>query len=192
MANAVLRSFLPIFSVIFFLTTINVASAKPFSKTVSPSSLGLKKEKLTHLHFFLHDILTGENPTAVQVASAATTNTSSSFFGSVVVIDDLLTAGPDVKSKTVGRAQGMFAFASQSELSLLMTINYVFTEGKFNGSTISILGRNAVFSGVRELPIVGGSGVFRFARGFALLKTHSFDVQLGNAVVEYDVYVLHY
>jgi len=52
-------------------------------------------------------------------------------------------------------AQGIYASASQSELSFLMALNFVFTEGKYNGSTLSILGRNNVFSGIREMPIVG-------------------------------------
>ncbi|KAI3826335.1 hypothetical protein L1987_00382 [Smallanthus sonchifolius] len=61
-----------------------------------------------------------------------------------------------------------------------------------NGSTLSILGANSIFSKVREMPIVGGSGLFRFARGYAFAKTYSFNTTSGDAVVEYDVYVLHY
>ena len=72
------------------------------------------------------------------------------------MIDDPLTEGPELSSKLVGKAQGIYASASQSETGLLMVLNYVFTEGKYNGSSLSILGRNAVFSGVREMPIVGG------------------------------------
>ncbi|KAJ9559201.1 hypothetical protein OSB04_013815 [Centaurea solstitialis] len=34
------------------------------------------------------------------------------------------------------------------------------------------------------MPVVGGSGLFRFARGYAQAKTHSFDFKTGNAVVE--------
>ncbi|QHO44622.1 hypothetical protein S83_018944 [Arachis hypogaea] len=65
-------------------------------------------------------------------------------------------------------------------------------EGKYNGSTVSLLGRNAVFSGVREMSIVGGSGVFRFARGYAQAKTVWLNTTSGDAIVEYNVYVLHY
>ncbi|KAK2647326.1 hypothetical protein Ddye_014815 [Dipteronia dyeriana] len=163
-----------------------------FSKKISPSSLGLKKEKLTHLHFYFHDIITAKNPTAVQVAEAAITNTSSTFFGAVFMMDDPLTVSPELSSKLVGRAQGIYASALQSEFGLLMVLNFAFMEGKFNGSNLSVLGRNAVFSGVREMSIVGGSGVFRFSRGYALAKTHTIDLKSGNAVVEYNVYVFHY
>ena len=110
----------------------------------------------------------------------------------VMIIDDPLTVGPEPSSRRVGRAQGMYASASQSELGLMVTFNFVFTEGKYNGSTLSILGRNTVFSAVREMPIVGGSGLFRFARGYVQARTVSFDLKTGDAVVEYNVYALHY
>nr|GEX11983.1 dirigent protein 21-like [Tanacetum cinerariifolium] len=102
------------------------------------------------------------------------------------------TVGPERTSKIVGRAQGLYAADDLNELSIIMVLNYVFVEGKYNGSTLSILGRNLVTSKVREMPIVGGSGLFRFARGYALAKTHFLNVSNGDAVVEYNVYVLHY
>ncbi|XVF82222.1 hypothetical protein PTKIN_Ptkin16aG0027900 [Pterospermum kingtungense] len=97
---------------------------------------------------------------------------------------------PDVNSETVGRAQGVYAFASQSDFSLLMVLNFAFTEGKYNGSTLSVLGSNHVLSTVREMPIVGGSGVFRFAHGYAQARTY--DNSTVHTIVEYNVYVFHY
>ncbi|CAN1307020.1 Dirigent protein 21 [Linum perenne] len=167
---------------------------------LSPATLGLKKEKLSHLRFFFHDIVSGPNPTAVQIAQAhstnlsstGVTNTSSTLFGLLSVIDDPLTSGPEPNSKLVGRAQGVYASASQSDVGLLMAMNFAFVEGKYNGSTLSVLGRNAVMSPVREMPVIGGSGVFRFARGYAQAKTLVYDLKSGNAVVEYNVFVFHY
>lgn len=108
------------------------------------------------------------------------------------MIDDPLTVGPERSSKIIGRAQGIYASACLSETRLLMALNYVFLEGKYNGSSLSILGTNPVFSTVREMPVVGGSGLFRFASGYALAKTRMFNISNGDAVVEYNVYVLHY
>lgn len=110
----------------------------------------------------------------------------------MAVVDDPLTVGPNPRSKQVGRAQVIYSAASRNEIGLLMVVNYVFTQGKFNRSTISELGRNAVLSAIREMPIVGGSGVFRFAHGYAQARTHTFDLKSGDAVVEYNVYVFHY
>ncbi|KAJ4844180.1 hypothetical protein Tsubulata_041482, partial [Turnera subulata] len=55
-----------------------------------------------------------------------------------------------------------------------------------------VLGSDPILSSVREMPIVGGSGVFRFSRGYALARTYSFDLVSLNAIVGYDVFVLHY
>ncbi|WCJ34065.1 Disease resistance-responsive (dirigent-like protein) family protein [Euphorbia peplus] len=180
--------------IIFSLLLLNSTSAKSntFSKTLSPTTLGLKKEKLTHLHFYFHDILSGRNPTAVPVANATMTSKSLSAFGLMMMMDDALTAGPNMSSQLLGKAQGIYASASQTEVSFLMVMNFAFSHGKYNGSNLSVLGRNSVFSGVREMPVVGGSGVFRFARGYALAKTHYLDFKTGDAVVEYNVYVFHY
>jgi len=182
-------TFLILFTILSFAT---FATAGGFSRTLSPAKLGLKREKLSHLHFYFHDIVSGPNHTAVRVAEAPMTNTSLTGFGAVVMIDDPLTARPELTSKHVGRAQGIYASASQTEVGFLMVLNFAFMEGKYNGSSLSVLGRNTVLSAVRELPIVGGSGLFRFARGYAHARTHTFDIGSGDAVVEYNVYVFHY
>lgn len=185
-----------IFIFLFLSLTVPVKSQEFARKLRKREILSPGSEKLSHLHFFFHDTLSGKHPTAVRVAQAAVTNTSATLFGAVVLIDDPLTVGPNITSKLVGRAQGIYASAAQDDqidqMGLLMVLNYAFVEGKYNGSCLSILGRNTVFSRVREMPIVGGSGVFRFARGYAQAKTHTFDVKTGNAVVEYNVYVFHY
>ncbi|XVE61294.1 hypothetical protein DITRI_Ditri06bG0028500 [Diplodiscus trichospermus] len=174
--------------------SIALASAKSdgFSNVLSPAKLGVRQEKLSHLHFYFHDTLSGRNPTAVQVASAAWTKKSKTLFGAMMMVDDPLTAGPEHDSKLVGKAQGVYASAAQDEVGLLMVMNFAFMEGKYNGSSLSLLGRNTVFSTMREMPIVGGSGLFRFARGYAQAKTHTLDIKTGDAVVEYNVYVFHY
>ncbi|KAA3472055.1 dirigent protein 22-like [Gossypium australe] len=163
--------------VLSLISTLAAVESNPFSRNLSPSSLGLKKpEKLSHLHFYFHDVVTGKNLTAVRVSQAPTT-TNSSPFGEAVVIDDLLTVSPDIGSKLVGKAQGIYALStSLAEASLLMAYNFAFIEGKYNGSNLSELGRNPVFSAVREMPVIGGSGVFRFARGYAEAKTHTLDL----------------
>ncbi|XP_042479872.1 dirigent protein 22-like [Macadamia integrifolia] len=155
-------------------------------------SLGFKHEKITHLHFFFHDIVSGSNPTAIKVAQPSSTKNSQFPFGTIVAIDDPLTETPELNSTLVGRAQGLYTLAAQNELALLMTLNFVFTGGKYNGSTLSLFGRNPVQSAVREIPVTGGTGIFRLARGYAQAKTQFFNLTSGDAVVEYNVYVIHY
>lgn len=100
------------------------------------------------------------------MTSHPVTNTSAvSTFGVIVIADNLLTEGPDPSSKEIGRAQGMYASTDMNTVSLTMVFNLVFTEGEFNGSTLSMYGRNPIFSEVREFPIIGGTGAFRLCTG---------------------------
>lgn len=168
---------------LFLLSPITTASTPPKKKL---------KEKLSHLHFYFHDVVSGRNATAVAVTKPASVGQPFTGFGMITIMDDLLTERPDPKSLQVGRAQGIYAGASQQEVGLLMAMNLAFTAGKYNGSVLTVLGRNPPLHPVREMPIVGGSGLFRFARGYALARTHWVDFTTGDAIVEYNVHVLHY
>ncbi|GLT88349.1 hypothetical protein SLE2022_063790 [Rubroshorea leprosula] len=157
MANSKLSPFfLVLFLVLLRLLSIaaSVANSDVFSKSLSPSALELKQEKLTHLHFYFQETLSGKIPTAIRVAQAPTTNTSSTSFGAMNITDDPLTVTPDINSTLVGRAQGLYASSSQEETSLMMVMNFSFLEGKYNGSTVSMLGRNPPFNKVRSVGFV--------------------------------------
>ncbi|KAG6787703.1 hypothetical protein POTOM_003746 [Populus tomentosa] len=149
-------------------------------------------EKKTSLHFYFHDISSGKNQTSTTIAQPLNMNAAANFFGSTSRADVLLREGPEPTSKLVGRAQGIYAFASQHNAVLLMVMNFAFVDGIYNGSSLSILGQKAIFDIVREMPVVGGSGVFRLARGFALAKTFSFNLKAGVAVIKYNVSVVHF
>jgi len=102
-----------------------------------------------------------------------------------MMADDPLTETLDPKSKLVGRAQGIYALSGQQELGLLMSFSYSFVDEPYNGSTFSLVGKNPVMNPVREMPVVGGTGLFRMARGYAIAKTHWFDITTGDAIVGY-------
>ncbi|KAI4353466.1 hypothetical protein L6164_002414 [Bauhinia variegata] len=173
----------------FSLISIS-AEEDDFVRPMDRKLLGLKKEKLSHFRFYWHDIVSGKKPTSVAVVPPPANSTTA--FGLLDIHDNPLTLGPEVSSKLVGKAQGFYASASQSEVGLLMAQNFAFVDGKYNGSTLTVLGRNPVFNKVREMPVVGGSGLFRFARGYVEARTHWFSPNSGDAIVEYNVYVLHY
>ncbi|KAL0334610.1 UNVERIFIED_CONTAM: Dirigent protein 21 [Sesamum radiatum] len=148
-------------------------------------------EKVAKLHFYVQDVLSGKNMTVYEVARASITSNSPTAFGQVRVLDDLLTAEPDINSEVLGRVQGLITFADLETSALAMNLNFVFTSGQYNGSTISILGRNQIMKKERELPVVGGTGVFRFARGYALTTTHSYDVETSYGILEYTIYTTY-
>ncbi|CAN6171794.1 unnamed protein product [Urochloa humidicola] len=151
-------------------------------------------EKETHLRFYWHDVMSGPSPTVARVAEAASTNASATSFGAVYAMDDPLTEGPDLStSRIVGRAQGVYVCAGRDTLSLLMAMNFVFSGGGAynNGSSVAVLGPNRAGVEVREMAVVGGTGAFRFARGYCQARTYSFDAKTGDATVEYNVYLRH-
>ncbi|XAR63841.1 hypothetical protein NMG60_11023958 [Bertholletia excelsa] len=154
-----------------------------------------KKPKTTHFQFYIHDIVGGPKPTSVRVAGRSSNVSSAdpvaAMFGSIFVMDNPLTATPDMNSTLMGRAQGIYAMSSQQdELSLLMTLTYNFVSGRYNGSSFSVLGRNPVIREIREMPVVGGTGIFRLARGYCLAKT--FSTHQMDAVIGYNVTLIHY
>ncbi|XP_062182840.1 dirigent protein 22-like [Phragmites australis] len=149
-------------------------------------------EKETHLRVYWHDVVSGPNATVVQVAEGPSSNASATGFGTVIVIDDPLTEGPNLtSSRLIGRAQGMYVSAGKDSLSLLMAMNFVFVDGAYNGSSVAIVGANPAERTIREMPVVGGTGAFRLARGYCQARTHWFDAKTGDATVEYNVYIRH-
>ncbi|TKW00285.1 hypothetical protein SEVIR_8G098800v4 [Setaria viridis] len=149
----------------------------------------------THLQFYMHDTVTpsaGSPATAVRVVRGPTPAPGDPInrFGDLYVIDDPLTEGPDLASRAVGRAQGFYLMASRSVDQLLLSANMAFTAGKYNGSSITLLGRDAIFDEIRELPVVGGTGGFHGAAGYGLIRTHSLNASNNNAVLVIDMYLM--
>ncbi|CAK7329527.1 unnamed protein product [Dovyalis caffra] len=176
------------------LLVVSLVGVVQWAKTTNAEGwarrLEAEKENVTNLQFYFHDIVSGKNPTAIKVAQPSE-NKSATLFGSIMMADDPLTEGPDPNSKPVGRAQGMYGSAGQNELALIMAMNFAFTDGIYNGSCISLLGKNPAMNPVREMPIVGGTGLFRLARGYAIAQTYWLDIATGDAIVGYNVTVVH-
>ncbi|KAL4351471.1 hypothetical protein GQ457_06G001900 [Hibiscus cannabinus] len=148
-------------------------------------------QKVTRLHFFLHDTMSGKDPSAVTVARPNAT-TISVPFGEVIVANDPLTVGPDTTSEVIGNAQGLWVSTGRDVLTLMVYLDFGFTKGEFDGSSISMFSRNLITETKRELAVVGGRGKFRMAKGFAQLKTYFRNSTLRNSIVEYKVTVIHY
>ncbi|KAF6995992.1 hypothetical protein CFC21_012399 [Triticum aestivum] len=177
----------PLVALLFLAAATTTATAAADGVPTAAGNGGM-----THLHFYFHEIYTaGPNGTTAAVASPPAGAGGSSFgFGSVTVVDDMLREGADPASRLIGRAQGLTAAASLSEVAITTLLNFVFTDGPYNGSTLAMFGR-ALLGTVMERPIVGGTGAFRMARGYThsrMVKSADPDNQL---VLEYDAYVLH-
>ncbi|KAF8390141.1 hypothetical protein HHK36_024663 [Tetracentron sinense] len=90
----------------------------------------------------------------------------------------------------------------QSTISLLFLLQRISNREKkiekhrlydmYNGSTLSILGRNPTLQPVREMPVVGGLPVIRLARGIACSRyTYGFNATINDALVKYNVTSMH-
>ncbi|XP_051146227.1 dirigent protein 22-like [Andrographis paniculata] len=146
-------------------------------------------KKSAVLHFYVHDV-GGNNGTVWEVAQAEITTNYRSL-GQVVVMDHKLTNKPNKNSLEVGRVQGMVASTGLREMAMTLSMNFVFTLGKFKGSTLSVLGWLSVNQKKRELPVLGGTGVFRMARGYIISNTYSFDPIKNYGILEYTIYVYY-
>ncbi|XP_075674548.1 dirigent protein 23-like [Castanea sativa] len=179
--------------VLLFSLVANITLAQSFKEEKWATRLKFqrKKETVTNLQFYFHDTLSGKNPSAVRVAEATETEKSPTLFGVIMMADDPLTETPDPNSKLLGRAQGLYGSAGQQEMGLIMAMNFGFIDGIYNSSSISLLGKNSAMHLVREMPIVGGTGLFRLARGYAIAQTHWIDFTTGDAIVGYNVTVVH-
>ncbi|KAL6890117.1 hypothetical protein ACP4OV_008880 [Aristida adscensionis] len=148
-----------------------------------------------HLHFYMHEKDAGPNSTAVVVVNCTgpplpAGRGSYGCFGDTRVVDDVLTAAPDRASRAVGRVQGMHVMASRESSVLFMSLTVVLTDyPPYTGSTVVVVGRNDLLSPARELPVVGGTGSFRMAAGYALFKTKSWSSDYHDVVLELDVFV---
>lgn len=148
-----------------------------------------KIENTITLHFYVQNIGSGPNATVFTVATSSITSESPTRFGQVTVLDDKLTAAPELDSAEVGRLQGIAASADLRVRAMSQTLNFLFTSEEYGGSTIVVVGRNEVGAEEREMAVVGGTGAFRSARGYAITTTYPNEDVENRTVLEYWIYV---
>ncbi|KAL5198389.1 hypothetical protein ABZP36_001901 [Zizania latifolia] len=149
------------------------------------------RRRAVRLRFYMHDIVGGPGQTSVVVVKGPgppnPSMAAGNNFGDTVVIDDVVTEGPSVASKEVGRAQGTYMLASMVRPVFVVSITVALTSGPCNGSTIVVAGRDDTSEEVRELAVVGGTGQLRRAAGHVLWRTAKVESKL-HAVLELDVH----
>ncbi|WCJ19499.1 Disease resistance-responsive (dirigent-like protein) family protein [Euphorbia peplus] len=94
------------------------------------------------------------------------------MFGTMTVIDDELTAGSDLKSQFVGRAQGFYVASSVDGTSQVMMFTVMFQDSHYEDS-LSFFGVHRTAVSESQLAIMGGTGKYVNAQGYAIVKTFS-------------------
>lgn len=148
--------------------------------------------KQTKLAFYVHDYLSGHDTSAITVAGKDGPQTSVLSFGTIIAVDDPVTEGPDLNSKVIGRAQGMYINSQLDGKGLHLMFSIIFTDGIYKGSTLEIQGADLLAMKEREFSIVSGTGYFRFVRGYGIMTTHFIDIPNLKAILKLDVTVNHY
>ncbi|KAH6765618.1 Disease resistance-responsive family protein [Perilla frutescens var. hirtella] len=92
------------------------------------------------------------------------------MFGTMTVFDDELTEGHELGSGLVGKAQGFYISSSEDGNSQTMAFTAMFTSGSYADS-LSFFGVHRTAVAESHLAIMGGTGKYVNAKGFALVKT---------------------
>ncbi|CAO2141745.1 unnamed protein product [Urochloa humidicola] len=181
-------------STLILFSALLLASAIYFRRGADRSNHSSTTAR-THMHFYMHDEYTGPNPTAalivpgrVPLLEGDTTGSSSRRFGDIAVMNNVLTEGPQRGSPRVGTAQGFTVRVAERGSVNALTLHLVMEVGEYAGSSLVVNSRVDTDLAVRESVIVGGTGRFRFARGYALSRSYDYDLAKGG-VVEIDVYL---
>ncbi|CAL5208016.1 unnamed protein product [Lathyrus oleraceus] len=90
-------------------------------------------------------------------------------FGTITVIDDILTSQPELGSQIVGKAQGVYVASSADGSRQMMVFTALFEGGEY-GDSLNFYGLYKIGSTMSRLSVIGGTGKFKNARGFAELR----------------------
>ncbi|PWZ08035.1 Dirigent protein 9 [Zea mays] len=95
------------------------------------------------------------------------------LFGTTTVIDDELTEGHELGAGVVGRAQGFYVASSQDGTSKTIVLTAMFEgpEAPHGGDTLSFFGVHRMAAPESHIAVIGGTGKYENAKGFAAIQT---------------------
>lgn len=96
------------------------------------------------------------------------------MFGTITVIDDELTEGHELGASVIGKAQGFHLASSLDGSSQTMAFSAMFDDHEED--TINFFGVHRTAAPESQIAIVGGTGKYENAQGYATLET----LQLSN------------
>lgn len=92
------------------------------------------------------------------------------LFGTITIIDDEMTEGRELGSGVLGKAQGFYVASSQDGTSQTMALTAVFESEHFT-SCLSFFGVHGTASPESQIAIIGGTGRYANAKGYATVQT---------------------
>ncbi|KAF2295950.1 hypothetical protein GH714_035298 [Hevea brasiliensis] len=122
-----------------------------------------------------NNVVNGNNQpfvTAGQIPSGSTLQKI--MFGSITVIDDELTEGHELGSTVLGRAQGFYLASSLDGTSHTMALTVLLHAENNRGiaeDSISFFGVHRTASPESQIAVIGGTGKYENAKGYATVET---------------------
>ncbi|XP_010243746.1 PREDICTED: dirigent protein 9-like [Nelumbo nucifera] len=117
------------------------------------------------------------------------------MFGTITVVDDELTEGHELGSSVVGKAQGFYLASSLDGSSQTMVLTALFHGGDHEDDSISLFGVHRTAAPESQIAIVGGTGKYENAQGYATIQTiHPSDQHTTDGVetvLQFSVYLAH-
>ncbi|KAM1205577.1 hypothetical protein ACFX2I_006378 [Malus domestica] len=92
------------------------------------------------------------------------------MFGTLTVFDDELTEGHELGSGLLGKAQGFYVASSEDGSSQTIAFTAMFQSGGYADS-LTFFGVHRVAVSESHLAVMGGTGRYLNAKGYALVKT---------------------
>ncbi|XP_010427284.1 PREDICTED: dirigent protein 24-like [Camelina sativa] len=123
------------------------------------------------------------------------------MFGTITVVDDELTEGHELGSAIIGRAQGFYLATSLDGTSQTLSLTVLLHEEHDHHDTlddaISFFGVHRTASHASHIAVVGGTGRFEHAKGYAVVETlHNQEDQHvtdgHDTILHFSVYLTYY
>ncbi|KAL1109055.1 hypothetical protein V6Z11_D03G153500 [Gossypium hirsutum] len=200
-----------------------IANTTPvIGPAMEPSSTPMQANTSDHrptLSFYMHDIFGGSTPSVRVVAgpmeSLSPRNASGIItnkgiplpsqatlqrllFGAVTVIDDELTQGCEYGSSIMGKAQGFYVASSMDGSSHTMAFTAMFhdEDDHDKDDAISFFGVHRTAAVESPIAIVGGTGKYENAQGYAVVETlpntNQYTVDGVDTLLQFSVFITRY
>ncbi|KAJ4904694.1 Dirigent protein 24 [Raphanus sativus] len=123
------------------------------------------------------------------------------MFGTITVVDDELTEGHELGSAIIGRAQGFYIASSLDGTSQTLSLTVLFHGEHDHHDTlddaISFFGVHRTASHASHIAVVGGTGKFEHAKGYAVVETlHNQEDQHvtdgRDTILHFSIYLTYY
>ncbi|XWS56519.1 hypothetical protein CRYUN_Cryun09bG0092100 [Craigia yunnanensis] len=143
-----------------------------------------------------NNILNGNNQPFVTAGQLPPGSLQRLMFGSITVIDDELTKAHELGSAVLGKAQGFYLANSLDGTSQTIALTVLLHGGEHGHEledAISFFGVHRTVSPESQIAVVGGTGKYENARGYATVETlHQEDQHITDGVdtiLHFNVYL---